>query len=397
MRSRSGGRLLAFGLAMVWGSAACGGAAEAVDAAGDGVDAVSEVTPDSDGVPDVAPETAETTDGVETVGDAAADSDHAVDSDVSLDAGDVDDVAVREVDVSDAAAPGEVLVTDLPTPIATALQGRDWSRTAVVRGVYFTPSDRPFRPGLREKLHAWATMARQFFKEEMAVAGYTNAEGEGRTFELEAAADGLWDVVFMVGDQPASHYQAHPTSGDAAGEALAEVFRRLPSEAHRDAILVYFYDTHEVSGRGLIHTGQGGSAAPWMGEGAGYALIGAHVFGVGFETVSLEGVGVEPSQAALFEASLDSGFDDWDGMGAFGPLSRGGWASTYIGAAVHELGHAFGLEHVFGDEDGDGVENNLMGNGFRRFGARWTDAIPRPSTLLGPVSAEALAAHPWVR
>jgi len=394
MRSGSGGRLLPLGLAMVWGSAACGGAAE-VDVGADQFDAASEVMSDIDAVAEVVPEAAEATDEPETDAAAGEVDSGEVDSEDRLDTGDVADS--RDVGVSDTSEVGEVLVTDLPTPSPTVLQERDWSRTAVVRGVYFTPSDRPFRPGLRERLHAWATIAREFFKEEMAVVGYTNAEGGGRTFELETAADGLWDVVFLVGDQPASHYQAHPTSGDAAGEALAEVFRKLPDEAHRDAILVYFYDTYDVSGRGLIHTGQGGSAAPWMGAGAGYALIGAHVFGVGFETVSLEGVGVQPSQAALFEAGVDSGFDDWDGMGAFGPLSRGAWASTYIGAAVHELGHAFGLEHVFGDEDGDGVENNLMGNGFRRFGGRWTDAIPRPSTLLGPVSADALSAHPWIR
>lgn len=76
-----------------------------------------------------------------------------------------------------------------------------------------------------------------------------------------------------------------------------------------------------------------------------------------------------------------------------GSLSRGATASTYVGAMIH----AFGLEPVFGDEDGDGVENNLKGSDFMRFGGCWATSIPRPATLLVPVSAEAHAAYPWVR
>jgi hypothetical protein len=43
------------------------------------------------------------------------------------------------------------------------------------------------------------------------------------------------------------------------------------------------------------------------------------------------------------------------------------------------------------------TELRLMGNGFRRFGSRFSPSLPQPPTLLGPVSAEALSRHPWVR
>ena len=65
--------------------------------------------------------------------------------------------------------------------------------------------------------------------------------------------------------------------------------------------------------------------------------------------------------------------------------------------SIHELGHAFGLDHVFDDADGDGVENNLMGNGFRRFGGRFTARLPQPPTMLGPTGAAVLAQHPMLR
>jgi hypothetical protein len=321
--------------------------------------------------------------------------------DTGLDAGpdmDVSDIAdtTASTDTIDAAE-----VTDgsggetLPTPTVTDMRSRDWSRTGVVRGVWLAPADRPFAPGLRERLDAWARMAQTFVRLEMAREGYLGDTGDGRTFALEVAPDGLWDVVFLQSREPASWFQMQTNGQDAPGAALAEIFAQLPPEAHRDAVVVYFYDTHAVAGRALTHTGQAGSAAPWMGEHAGYALIGAHVLGVGFETMAA--IGGSVAQTRLFDDTADSGFDDWDGFGTFRALDRGEWASVYVGAAIHELGHAFGLEHVFDDADGDGVENNVMGHGFRRFGGRFTQRLPQPPTRLGRTSADALAAHPWIR
>lgn len=289
---------------------------------------------------------------------------------------------------------GDIVAPALSAPVPTELSGRSWERKGIVRGVFIAPSDRPFAVGLRERLHTLMTLARDFFAAELAREGHRGRDGSALGFELEMADDGLWDVVFLRSEHPASHF--HEGEQDAPGAALGEIFARLPEAAHRDAILVYFYDTHLVAGDALQHTGQAGSAAPWMGVDAGYALIGAHVLGVGFDTVSLAAFGHGPSQQELFEDRAASGLSDWDGAQVFGPLSRGSWASTYLGAAIHELGHAFGLEHTFGDEDMDGVENNLMGHGFRRFGGRFTATLPQPPTRLGVVSADALAPHPFL-
>jgi len=303
----------------------------------------------------------------------------------------VDDTSADDTSADDTG--GEIVDDPCPVevglvaPSATDLEALAPTAAGKVRGVWLAPSDRPFAPGLHARLDAWITLGSDFVADELA-----RWTGSAKTFVPQRGADGLWDVVFMQGQHDAAYYHAHASAPDAPGEALAEIFARLPAAFHRDAIIVYFYDTAIVSGAGLAHTGQGGSAAPWQGDDAGYALIGSHVFGFGFD-----GVRVDPAtQRCAFDDTAPSGLEDWDGEGVWRALDRGEWASTFLGASLHELGHAFGLDHVFDDADDDGVENNLMGNGFRRFGGRFSDRLPQPPTLLGPTSAAALAPHPFL-
>lgn len=269
-------------------------------------------------------------------------------------------------------------------PAPTDLARLDLGVTHRVRGVFFVPSDRPFRDCLHERLGTWIEMARRFFAAEMAAAGYLDASGSGKTFRYESGGDGRWDVVYMIGEHEAAWYQS-PT-GYPGGAALDEMYRRLPVAFHRDNVVVYLYDLAVVEGDHLLYTGQGGSGAPWEGEGAGYVLQGAHFLGVGFDTVAA----CVGAQAPLFEQTQSSGLRDYDGDGVLHILTRGQYASTDIGAATHELGHSFSLVHDFADYDGDGIETNLMGNGFRRFSGRYTPAGYLPPTALGALGAAAL-------
>lgn len=254
---------------------------------------------------------------------------------------------------------------------------------ATVRGVYFAPRDRAWRPCVNEHLDAYVRIARDFFRDELRAEHIVNADGQGKTFRYETRADGRWRVVYMRGERDAAWYQSQ---SDPAGAAMAEILRRIPETFHRENVTVYVYDLAVVEARRVRFSGNGGSGAPWEGPGAGYVLQGAHFLGMGFNTLASRA----QDQPARFLDGVSSGIEDWTVTGEWRVLTRGEYASNMVGAAVHELGHAFYLEHVFTDYDGDGIETNLMGNGFRRFGGRFTPQGPQPHTRLGRESAAAL-------
>ncbi len=265
-----------------------------------------------------------------------------------------------------------------PTDLGTL----DLDLTKRVRGVFFVPRDRAFRDCLHERLDTYIRMAQRFFRKEMATEGYLDASGFGKTFDYERGPDGRWKVVYMVGEHEASYYQdpqAYP-----GGVAFDEIWGRLPAAFHNNNVTVYIYDLAVVEGDHLLYTGQGGMGVPWEGEGAGYVLQGAHFLGVGFDTVAP----CIQDQCAMFEQTESSGLRDYDGDGQLRLLTRGQYGSTGIGAALHELGHAFYLGHDFNDYDGDGIETNLMGNGFRRFSGRYSANGYLPATALGPTQAD---------
>jgi hypothetical protein len=273
-------------------------------------------------------------------------------------------------------------------PQPTDLSKLDLGVKHRVRCVWFTPSDRPLRTCLQERLDVFFRMAQRSFQEEMAREGFLDAWGQGKTFPFEMDAAGRWKVVYMVGEQPASWYWAQWEGTFPGTPAFHEMNRRLPLEFARENVVLYIYDLVVMEGNRLFYCGQGGSGAPWSGEGAGYTLQGAHIFGVGFDTVATS----IDEQGAMFEQTESSGLPDYDGNGSLHILTRGEYASTDLGAGIHELGHAFYLGHIFDDYDGDGIETNLMGNGFRRFSGRYTPKGYLPPTGLGPVQASELDA-----
>ena len=278
-------------------------------------------------------------------------------------------------------APARAVVCVAPEP--TDIGTLDLGVTHRVRGVFFVPSDRAFPVCVRERLDTWLKLTRQFFADEMSSAGYLDS-GLGKSFRYESGAEGRWEVVYMIGYHEAAWYQS--ATGFPGAAAFDEMYGRLPTEFHRDNVVVYIYDLAVIEDDHLLYTGQGGSGAPWEGDGAGYVLQGAHFLGVGFDTLAT----CVAAQAPLFEQTESSGLTDYDGDGLLHVLTRGQYASTDIGAAMHELGHAFYLEHDFVDHDGDGYETNLMGNGFRRLSGRYTPAGYLPPTVLGSLGAAAL-------
>lgn len=282
--------------------------------------------------------------------------------------------------------PLQIAAQGVPEP--TDLSTLDLTVRHRVRGVLFVPNDRTVPPSIHQRLDTWVRIAQQFFRDEMARYGYLDENGRGKTFVIDEGPDGLWNVVVMIGEHPTHCYRSDQNDrGGAGGECMFEFYNRLPREFHNDNVALYFYDTFGVTNGHVQHSGNGGMGAEWEGEGAGWVLQGTHVFGNGFWTVATD----PRLQASIFSQTQPSGLIDylWDGTRR--ELTIGEYASTSFGVPIHELGHAFYLDHIFTDTDGDGVENNLMGNGFRRFGGRFgmrgPDAAP---TILAPESAAQL-------
>lgn len=282
-------------------------------------------------------------------------------------------------------ASASAAVPDDPPPSrpteATDLSTLDPTVKRRVRGVYFSPRDRPFRSCLADRLDTFIKMAQRLFQEEMAAAGRWDPWGQGKTFPFEADSEGRWKVVFMVGEHDTGWYHERWPGTYPGTPAFDEMCRRLPTHFGTENVVVFMYDLAVLEDGLVYYAGQGGSGAPWSGEGAGYTLQGSHFLGLGFDTVAVR---IE-DQAAMFEQTESSTMTDYDGDLRLHVLTRGELASTAVGAAIHELGHAFYLGHDFKDYDGDGIETNLLGHGFRRLSGRYTPTGFLPPTELGPL------------
>jgi hypothetical protein len=255
-----------------------------------------------------------------------------------------------------------------------------------VRGVYFTPADRPIDPTMHARLHTFIVMAQDFYSIQMARYGYLDTIGDGKTFELDRNTSDTWNVLFITGEQQHSWYVNHPDRGWES--ALDEMYSKVPEVYRRDNVVLYFYNTFTVDANmTLQNTANGGSGAPWEGEAAGYIFQGIHFMGNGFWTVPTDITEFD----SIFQQSDSSGVKEFRWDNQYVELTRAEYASTYVGVALHELGHAFYLEHDFGDHDNNGIDNNLMGNGFRRFGGSYgLPGFSGPTVTITPANAAAL-------
>ena len=198
-------------------------------------------------------------------------------------------------------------------------------------------------------------------------AEWMNRHGYGRkTFNLEFDKDGRV-IVHLVKD-------TQPTTQSGGRNSL---FGRVSGLVHK-----------------ALPPCQTSSTMVFLGKGCGYtALGGGGVALFGADTQYTWPISLNEAQAAFMDATpIDNKKYHCDdaGRGTFW-----GNSSTCIGAALHELGHSFGLPHV---ADGRGI----MSRGFDGFNRFWTLVEPAcakhaepveftNSAWFSPVSAEALA------
>jgi len=202
---------------------------------------------------------------------------------------------------------------------AICAQNLDVSDTRTVRLIYFWPSDRPFRQEVVDSMKAVIRHVQTFFAEQMLSHGYAET-----TFHFETDAQGEPLIHRVKGQHPGSYYT---WDGFIPGTIPANEFSRS-----RDNIYFLVYDLSNVP----ISGGRNGKNSG----------------------------GAEYSAELILAASKSANKSLYSGEYSF-----------YV--AVHELGHAFGLEHDWRD-----------GSYIMSYG-------PPGWNRLSACAAEFLAVHPY--
>ena len=225
-----------------------------------------------------------------------------------------------------------------------------------VRFAYIIPSDRTPQPGGVENLRAWTLLCHTWYADQMERNGFGR-----RTFRYETEEDGVTPKVHVI--------HIPYTAAWLVGDTDTAIFGLLGVLAEQEGIPfgyeteVWFGvpETHVMYPDGTLSGGVAGGGGTGNGDGPGTGFFGS---------------------AMLSLASLDGLADDRAYHGhvvpAIGPYplqynvsfawfegnTFSGLASTWMGAALHEMSHGFGMNHDFRN---DGNHGNMMGNGLRNF------------------------------
>jgi hypothetical protein len=171
-----------------------------------------------------------------------------------------------------------------------------------------------------------------------------------RTFNLELDDRGRVKVHILKGRRDAEYYQKL-TGGQLYGEAAGEIRRQFPHKRAKNLVIPAFTRFNPKTGKVGAHTALGGGNLALFGGGDLFSWPDSIV---GVQAAFMNATRVDPSKI----------FSDSVGRHTF-------WAnaSTTMGAALHEIGHTFGLPHSRDVQD-------IMTRGHDRFNRFFTLVDP---------------------
>ncbi len=216
-----------------------------------------------------------------------------------------------------------------------------------VRLIYFLPSDREIRQERAEALCQMVTDVQAFYADEMERHGFGR-----KTFALETDAGGLPVVHFIRGEFKDEYYYEHSTH-----KILKECFEYINDPRHIYFIVIDngYESLREgtACGTGAVTYMPAGDREGWYHQNSIRTRIGGPTEG---ET-ALGGVALIPASGFCF-------FNDGD------PHSH------QLRTPTHELAHAFGLRHDFGEDNHQWVSDNKSavggtGHQFSHCDAEW--------------------------
>jgi len=218
-----------------------------------------------------------------------------------------------------------------------------------------------------------------FTAERMHELGYGR-----RTFRLETDPKGQVVVHTLRAPKPAAHYHAIVNDLDFWGEINQFLDLRHRDPMAKNMVLASFTRKDATTGKMLAHTALGGGALGLFG--------GASVFSWP-ESIA------QAQAAFLDERDYDTRLVHDDSVDR---SVRWALASTTLGAALHEMGHTFGLPHC---QD----SRCIMTRGFDHLNRFFTlhdpphrrrglhEFKPNDEAYFAPISASFLRWSPWFR
>ncbi len=236
---------------------------------------------------------------------------------------------------------------------------------AVLRVVYFHPSDRDPFPHYAERIDRVMNDVSDFYRDGLRRFGLTN---DGLPLERKG---GRLVLHVVRGKRPAADY-----NGDSGAQTTEEIRAALGGTVDLDrehVLVIYALGRKEADGRYVF-------ACPYWGSGSQRAGI-AHATDCELLDPRLLR---ETANTVLFA-------DSWDSRMR---RSVAEFNTLYIGGIAHELGHALGLHHDAGSLAEERFGTSLMGAGNRHYRNEvWGGKSP---AYLSRESALWLAAHPLV-
>lgn len=239
----------------------------------------------------------------------------------------------------------------------------------IVRVGYVIPSNRTPQADGVATLQAALPRMQSWYRDQMERYGLGS-----KSFVYETEADGTTPKVHVVNVTESDAYlRANIWSNTAAAASNAGV----PLWSNGQVWLL-IPECHLQNADASITGGTALGASFGSGTDGGVGMIGSNGLAVMRETFVTNNSGyggMTIPELGPYPLVQNTSFQWYEGS------TLSGLASSYYGAALHELSHGFGLPHDFrNDENADG---NLMGNGLRGFnGAIYPELYPANDTFL---------------